>query len=303
MAERFLDTIYAHDDAVISVNYSKCGRFLISGGRDARTKIWDMHKARAVYVYKDTNSVNCVRFSPDGKMWASLNSSGDLRVFQRHDNQVIFTQGFAYSAGFEFTPDSKHILGANSQGRVFLYSIQNKTPLYVHKHTDCQVSAVAVSPDLRYVASGGSDCIIRLYDMQDGNQKESLSVHKNNITCLAFSNDSKTLASSDSNGMMSYWDVTRSGTCDSLKNSFSWAAHQVNTLAFSPDDMIFATAGHDNRLRLFSVAEKNKKMEEIAGHQRHVYSLCFSPDGKFIASASGDLTIRIWNVKKPHLVS
>lgn len=303
MAERFIDVIHAHEESVKTLGYSPCGRFLISGGGDGKTRIWDTHRTRLVYENAGRSSVTCTRFSPDGKMWATIDREGDIRLHQTSDNEQVMSVKFAPNAGFEFTPDSRHLLGANAQGRVFLYGIQNRTPLYVHKHNEYDVHALAVSPDGRYLASGGSDCVIRLYDMQEGKEKPYLDFHKNTVTSITFAPDSKTMGSSDAGAMMAYWDASQSGTANSLKQHFSWATQQVNVVRFSPDNLIFATGSHDSRLRLFSVAETNKRLEDLAGHQRHIYDLCFSPDGKFVATASGDGTIRIWSVKKPYQVS
>ncbi len=303
MVERFIDVIQAHDGSVRTVNYSPCGRFLISGGHEGNTRIWDTYKVRLAHEAPGRLPVHHVRFSPDGKLWGTINSDGDMCLFQTSNNELVMTTKFSPNAGFEFTPDNRYILGSNSQGRVFLYSIQNKTPLYLHKHSDYEVRALAVSPEGRYLASGGTDCIIRLYDMVESKEKPYLEHHKSAISSLAFNPDKKTLGSSDIGSQMCYWDVSKNGSGDCFNFHFNWANHPVNTVAFSPDGLIFATGSNDSRLKLFSVLNNNKRMEDLAGHQKYIFQLCFSPDGKFIATASGDGTIRIWNVKKPHLVS
>lgn len=302
MAERFIDTIQAGTDAIRSLAYSPCGNLLLSGGGDCKARVWDLRKHRMVGEYTGKSSIQCVGYSPDGKLWAVMTREGEVRVFDRANESLVLETKFAPNAGFLFTPDSRHLLGTNAQGRVFLFSIQNKNPLYILKHAEHELQSIAVSPDGRYVASGGSDYIIRLYDLQDGKEKSVLEYHKNVITALAFSPDSKTLGSADMGGACMYWDMNKSGS-EARKMHFQWATHQIAAAAWTPDGLIFAIAGHDARLKLLEPANSNKRLEDLTGHQRHINCLAFSPCGKFAATGSGDTTIRIWNIKKPHLVA
>lgn len=305
-ADRFIDVIYAHDDTVKSLDYSPCSQFIIEGGyADSRIRIWDIRKTRCVHEQQGVSGVNCIKFSPDGKFWGVLGRDGKFSLYDAKNNDLITSQTFAPNAGFKFTPDNNYILAASSQGgRVLLFNIEKKTSLFVHKHNDYEVFSLDMSPDGRYIVSGGNDSIIKIYDMNESKEKTYLEGHKSTVTSLAFDpKSSKMFSSSDSGGKVICWDASCNGTNESLKNSFNCSPHSVNCLAYSPNGLILAAGSHDARIKIFSVEERYKRVEDLTGHQKHVYGLCFSPDGKFIATASADGTIRIWNVKKPHLIA
>ncbi len=77
----------------------------------------------------------------------------------------------------------------------------------------------------------------------------------------------------------------------------------ANTLAFSPDSRMAATAGIDRIIRLWSIPAGAELMQLIEPPDMgYLYSLAFSPDGSLLASGSGDHAIRIWDTTSGELV-
>ncbi|RKZ38499.1 MAG: hypothetical protein DRQ49_14120 [Gammaproteobacteria bacterium] len=70
----------------------------------------------------------------------------------------------------------------------------------------------------------------------------------------------------------------------------------VNSVAFSPDGRILASASGDHTIRLWDVLLQKPLGEPLTGHSDYVKSVAFSPDGNTLASASYDNTVRLWDV-------
>jgi WD40 repeat protein len=78
--------------------------------------------------------------------------------------------------------------------------------------------------------------------------------------------------------------------------SLTGHAGQVNSVAFSPDGKILASASSDNSVRLWEVSTNQPVGQPLTGHTDAVLSVALSPDGKMLASAGSDKTVRLWDV-------
>lgn len=68
---------------------------------------------------------------------------------------------------------------------------------------------------------------------------------------------------------------------------------KINSLSWSPDGKILASASDDNTVRLW--ASTGTALATLTGHTGRVLSVAWSFDGKILASASADKTIKLWD--------
>jgi WD40 repeat protein len=99
--------------------------------------------------------------------------------------------------------------------------------------------------------------------------------HRRTVVGMAFSPDSKTLATGNLDSGLYLWDMA---TGKELWRSESVEAHGV---AFSPDGRTVAAVGWKGIIRIFDVAKGAKLRELFRG--KDMYTLAFSPDGKVLA--------------------
>ncbi|MEG4009475.1 AAA-like domain-containing protein [Microcoleus sp. Pol11C1] len=82
----------------------------------------------------------------------------------------------------------------------------------------------------------------------------------------------------------------------SQQRKIEWQAHKgaVTSVTFSPKRHILATAGIDDRVRMWNFS--GQKIAEWKALQQSVNMVNFSPNGNFLATAGRDRTVKIWNL-------
>lgn len=114
--------------------------------------------------------------------------------------------------------------------------------------------------------------------------------HTGRVMAVAWSWDSKQIASCGGDCTVQVWDAKTGNTL------FVYLGHEqwVKTVAWSPDGTRIASAGADTTVQVWDALTGGAPLF-YRGHTNIVTMLAWSPDGKYIASVSYDKTLQIWD--------
>jgi WD40 repeat protein len=109
------------------------------------------------------------------------------------------------------------------------------------------VSAVAISPDGNWIASGGSDGTLRIWNMSSSSQRAMFDAHPGNVSAVAISPDGNWIASGGSDGTLRIWNMSSSSQSIALEGH----SGPVTTVAISPDGNWLAAGSIEGTVRIW----------------------------------------------------
>jgi WD40 repeat protein/serine/threonine protein kinase len=296
-----------------SVCFSPDGqRLAIAGGRSAdakgELKVWDLKRRQAIFTCSDfSESVRCVRFSPDGRRLATSSYEGMLQLWDAETGQPQLTIPWngVRCGEIAFSPDGRHLasvaghLAVHPDQEVKVWDTQSgKEILSLHGHVG-GLRGVAYSPDGRRLASAGLDQTIKIWDTATGQAVLTLRGHTDNIFCLAFSPDGHQLASSSIDKTVRIWDASPVES-EPGPEYLTLRGHSgaVTDVAFHPaDGRTLASAGTDGTVRVWDFWSGKILSTLRESPSPFGLGVAYSPDGRRLTVVNGMRPdIKVWDI-------
>ncbi|TFY62032.1 hypothetical protein EVJ58_g4127 [Rhodofomes roseus] len=118
------------------------------------------------------------------------------------------------------------------------------------------------------------------------------------ITALAYSKDSRLLASGSDDSLVEIWNVNNRQRVHACEGH----TQPISSLAFSPDSRDLVSGSDDGMAIVWSTSTGEKRFE-LVEHANDIYFVAYSPDGSLIATSSVDCTVRLWNSRNGQPIS
>jgi WD40 repeat protein len=279
---RLVRTLKGHSGAVLSLAWSPDGKFLASGSSDQTVRLWDSQGNLVRVIKVDRGNVLALAWSPDGALLAT----GSIVLYLNPivqlwdpDGSLAATMGTKYSGGkfynLAWSPDGERLLGGATDYKVWRRA--GTEVAYLSSCEHCTPSwGAAWSPDSSTFAIGDENGDLQLYD-RDGHSLGSRQ-SSFDINTIAWSPDGSLLAAG-----RDVWkpDGTHLTGISGRVNSLAWSADgqvlavaadelitlvradgthlavlsdhsdMVNRVAWSPVQLILASASNDGTIRLW----------------------------------------------------
>jgi WD40 repeat protein len=338
-ARREVRQLHGHRAAVYALAFSPDGQRLVSGGYDGTVRFWNLTPTTP--PTEITNVFGTFAFAPDGRWLVTQSKHGLARLWELPSRRLAQEWATPFFQSAVFTANGNLLtasLGATNEPPAVRTFRMHSNPGPVAQVSNLlyrqfpigqpsdepagrgseirdpadkmsalrSCSAIALSPDCQFTATGYRDGTVALWEtatgrlLQQAGQALTNSVGYSSrrtaaaVNPLVFSADGRTLAASSFDDVaVATW--TLPGLRPLGRRWFA-ATYEV-PLAVSPDGHQLALGGlfQGNSVNLWDGALRQPGAS-LRGHQDFLFAVDFAPDGRTLASGGRDGALKLWHL-------
>ncbi|KAF9222319.1 WD40 repeat-like protein, partial [Gyrodon lividus] len=169
-------------------------------------------------------------------------------------------------------------------------------PLMTMSDHEDTILNMAYLPREERVVTCSNDGLVRIWNVEDGEQEGMSMKHDGYVLCLAVTRDGKRILSGGYDHQMKVWSWHPSSG-ELLLGPIKGHKDYVNCVLWSLDGCRLFSASDDRSIRCWNSETGEPIGQPWTGHTYWVISLSLSPDGTRLASASHDHTVRLWDAQ------
>jgi periodic tryptophan protein 2 len=183
--------------------------------------------------------------------------------------------------------------GAKKLGQLLVWEWQSESYVLKQQGHYFDMNALSYSPDGQYIATGGDDGKVKVWNTTSGFCFVTFSDHSSAISAVEFAKQGQVLFSASLDGTVRAFDLVR---YRNFRTFTSPSPVQFSSFAVDPSGEVVAAGSIDSfEIFMWSV-QSGKLLDILTGHEGPVSTLAFSPTGNLLASGSWDKSVRVWNV-------
>ncbi len=287
-------------EAITAVNASADGKFGAVGTESGKVIFYNLKRGTQLgQSVSGRRKVTSIAINSTGTVAVAGNDDGALVLFNPGDSTKGATTLESVNDvvnGIQFSPDGKVLFVLTRKGNIVRYNAENKSMLGSTPTGIDRAMAFAISPDGQYLAAGGRDAKIAVFEIGRMVLRETLEgPGDDQIQSVGFSADSRMLFAGSIGDDVALWEMQRL-TKKPLRQ-FKGLSEWVRGTGFSADGKRVCALDNEKRLMIWDAGSKTQELKRLEfsqlsekGKDITVDTAWISPDGTvLIGTREGNL--------------
>ncbi|KAF9348407.1 hypothetical protein BGX26_000178 [Mortierella sp. AD094] len=288
-----------HRDDVWSLTFSTSSKRLVSWGRDATVRLWDVSTFSCIILTGHDGDVRCVTYSPNDDQVASGGADKTVRLWNAETGsctRILACPDEVNSVTYSTKGD--RLASGSRDFTLLVWDVKTGERLRtLNGHGVVAAHIVAYSPNGDQIASADETKKILLWNFETDICMQTIQGHDSTIVNLKYSPNGNQVASASRDSTIKMWNAMTGECLHVLDGHSDW----IYCISYSPEGDQLASTSSDCTVRLWDI-ESGNCIQTLQGHGSEVTHVVYSPKGDQLASASGDRTVRLWDRKTGHSI-
>ncbi|GFY51308.1 periodic tryptophan protein 2 homolog [Trichonephila inaurata madagascariensis] len=184
-------------------------------------------------------------------------------------------------------------LGSEGIGQLVVWEWQSESFVMKQQGHFNNMNCLAYSPDGLYIASGGEDGKVKIWDTYSGFCFVTFTEHSSSITGVQFCQNGKAVVSASIDGTVRAFDLIR---YRNFKTYTTPEPIQFSCVAVDRSSEIICAGSQDSFEIYVWYLKTAHLLSILAGHEAPISQISINPVDLYVASSSWDKTVRLWNI-------
>ncbi len=305
---KVLDAPALQDDYYLDVvHWSKQNVLAVGLGKAVYLWVALNSKVTKLHEFDGNDSVASVAWSPKGDFLAVGSHKGFVQIWDCEAcKEVVNTRIHHGRVGTICWSPTSLVLSTGSRDKTIVHRDIRAGVSPANLISRCishkqEVCGLRWSPDDQYVASGGNDNKVLVWNKgKFSNPCLRFTEHKAAVKALAWSPHQNGLLATGggtADRCLRFWDVA----AGMARGGVDTGSQVCNMVWSVNSDELVTTHGYSNNHVAVWHCNPLKRLTQLSGHLSRVLYLAMSPDGQAVVTGSGDETLRFWQVFPPNV--
>ncbi len=284
-----------HKDEVLTIQFSRNSRFVISGGADNYAVGFDTQTGQEAFRLLHSDWVEDIAFAPDGSWFATASDDARVRVWNLNTGKEDLTMSQESAiTNIQISADGKWITTTGADNTVRVWSAYTGVEMF-QIPIATYGTALGFSNDTQRLVSGDGNGNIGIWDISAMIAPKDY-IQFNELTWTSkFTASGNTLIASDANRV---WLLDPRNLPSPKSRPPTNAVFEfkgdIYDLVVSPDSKMIGISTYDNEYLIYNLKTRIPIRVTPSGD---AYALTFSADSSRFITGTTDGVIETWDVK------